>query len=245
MFHRLKRIGVLTPSSNTVLEPMTSAIVAGIPGISAHFSRFSVTEISLGPQSTHQFDHGKVLDAAKLLAEAHVDVICWSGTSAGWLGFDTDERLCSAVSDATGIAATTAVLALNELLVRTNVQRLGLVSPYTDDVQRRILQNYARIGIDCSAERHLGIHVNHAFAAVDPPTIQKMAKEVSALGVQAVTMFCTNLRGADLAPALESQLGIPVYDTVSCVVWKALHLLGVDTHPLLGWGRMFSVQARD
>ncbi|MCI4429672.1 MAG: Asp/Glu/hydantoin racemase, partial [Burkholderiales bacterium] len=44
---RTLRLGVLTPSSNTALEPLTSALAAAVPGCSAHFSRFKVTEISL------------------------------------------------------------------------------------------------------------------------------------------------------------------------------------------------------
>ena len=39
------RIGILTPSSNTALEPLTTAIVAGLPDVSVHFARFTVTEI--------------------------------------------------------------------------------------------------------------------------------------------------------------------------------------------------------
>ena len=31
---------------------------------------------------------------SELLAHAKVDVIAWNGTSASWLGFDRDERLC-------------------------------------------------------------------------------------------------------------------------------------------------------
>ena len=80
------RLGVLTPSSNTALEPLTSAIVAGLPGVSAHFSRFKVTEISLSPDALGQFDDSKILAAAELLADAKVDVIGWSGTAAGWKG---------------------------------------------------------------------------------------------------------------------------------------------------------------
>ncbi len=41
------RLGMLTPSSNTALEPITCAMLAGIDGVSAHFSRFKVTEIAL------------------------------------------------------------------------------------------------------------------------------------------------------------------------------------------------------
>jgi maleate isomerase len=42
-----RRIGMLTPSSNTVLEPVTQRLLAGTPAITAHFSRFRVTEIAL------------------------------------------------------------------------------------------------------------------------------------------------------------------------------------------------------
>ena len=44
---RTLRLGVLTPSSNTALEPLTSALAAGMPGCTAHFSRFKVTEIRI------------------------------------------------------------------------------------------------------------------------------------------------------------------------------------------------------
>ncbi len=55
MSHRI-RIGMLTPSSNTALEPITSAMLAGLPEVSAHFGRFKVTEIALSGQSRQQFD---------------------------------------------------------------------------------------------------------------------------------------------------------------------------------------------
>src|SRR5476651_1416083 len=43
------RLGMLTPSSNTVLEPVTAQIVAGLTDVTVHFSRFRVTEIGLDP----------------------------------------------------------------------------------------------------------------------------------------------------------------------------------------------------
>ena len=68
-------LGMLTPSSNTVLEPMTGAMIAGLAEVSAHFGRFRVIEISLGKQAHQQFDDGPILEAARLLADARVDVI--------------------------------------------------------------------------------------------------------------------------------------------------------------------------
>ena len=238
-----KLIGVLTPSSNTALEPLTSAMVSEIPGVSAHFSRFGVTEISLRDASLNQFDDSKILDAARLLAEARVDVICWSGTSASWLGFEKDSALCARITEATGIPATTSVLALNELLAAQGARTLGLVSPYVEDVQQRIVANYAGIGIDCVAERHLDLTVNFSFSEVEPDTLRRMLREVAQQRPDAITIMCTNLHGAQLAGEMERELGIPIYDSVATVIWKALQTLGVDTGRVKGWGGLFGRSA--
>ena len=233
------RLGVLTPSSNTALEPLTSAIVAGLPGASVHFSRFKVTEIALDDRALGQFDDSKILAAADLLADAKVDVIGWSGTSSGWLGFDADLRLCERIRERTGIPATTAVLALNELLALRGVKRLAFVTPYTGDVQARIIGNYQQLGIEVVAERHLGIRVNHDFAGVEPQALLALMREVAPHEPQAITTFCTNLRAAPLAQQVERELGIPLLDTVSTTVWGMLRMAGVPTAQLAGWGEMF------
>ena len=236
-----KLIGVLTPSSNTALEPLTSAMVAGLPGVSAHFSRFTVTEISLQENSLRQFDDSKILDAARLLADAHVDVICWSGTSASWLGFEKDRQLCQRITEATGIPATTSVLALNEALQRIGANTLGLVTPYVSDVQQRIVANYGREGVRCTAEQHLGISVNFDFSEVEPYQLQQMVREVATARPDAITTLCTNLRAAQLVEGLEQSLDIPVFDASATVVWKALQLIGVDPRQVRGWGRLFAL----
>lgn len=232
-------LGVLTPSSNTALEPLTSALAAAVPNCSAHFSRFKVTEIALSEQALGQFDDSKILAAAELLADAKVDVIGWSGTSSGWLGFDADRRLVERIRERTGIAATTAVLALNELLALRGVTRLALVTPYTGDVQQRIVENYARIGIEVVAERHLDIRVNHDFALVAPEQLRTLMREVSAARPQAIVTYCTNLRAAQMAEEVEAELGIPLLDTVSTTFWGQLRAAGIDPAVVRGWGQLF------
>ena len=60
----MPRLGMLTPSSNTVLEPVTADMLRAAPGITAHFSRFQVTEIALDQAALHQFDETPILRAA-------------------------------------------------------------------------------------------------------------------------------------------------------------------------------------
>lgn len=233
-------LGMLTPSSNTVLEPITSAMLAGVPNVSAHFSRFRVTEISLTNQALGQFKNQPIIDAAQLLADARMDAIAWNGTSSGWLGFDADVELCREIEEATRIPATTSVLALNEIFKLTGVARFGLVTPYLDEIQGKILANYAATGFECVGERHLRDRGNFSFSEVTEEQIAQMVREVAKSKPQAIAVFCTNLRGALVADALEKETGIPVYDTVATALWKTMKMAGADTKLVKGWGRLFT-----
>jgi maleate isomerase len=233
------RLGMLTPSSNTTLEPVTTAMVAGLPSVSVHFSRYRVTEIALTDDALGQFDDRPILAAAELLAHAKVDVIGWNGTSSGWLGFEADVRLCERIEAATGIRASTSMLALNEILAATGVKRFGLVTPYIDGVQQRIIANYATLGIVCDVERHLNIQDNFAFSEVSEATLAGMIRAVAGGKPDAIGVICTNLRAAPLVAALEAELGIPIYDTIATVVWKSLTMAGLDPAGVVGWGGLF------
>lgn len=230
---------MLTPSSNTTLEPVCARMLAELPDVSAHFGRFRVTEISLSQQALGQFDISQQLAAAELLADAKCDVICWNGTSAGWTGFDQDRKLCRTITERTGIPSCSSVLALAEALTLSGATRFGMVSPYIDDIQARINTTFRDEGFDCIADQHAGIKVNFDFSGISTETITRMARAVAQAKPQAITIFCTNMKGAPLAEPLERELGIPVYDTVSLAVWASLRLAGVDASRVEGWGRLF------
>lgn len=232
-------LGMLTPSSNTALEPITTAMLAELPEVSAHFSRFKVTEIALSNTALAQFDNTEILRAAELLAHAKVDVIGWNGTSSGWLGFEADIRLCEQITAETGIPATTSMLALNEILEQRKVTRLGYVTPYLDEVQVRILENYNKLGVACQGERHLGLQDNFSFSEVPVAQLEDMTRDVAKEKPDAITVICTNLRVAPSVAKLEHETGIPVYDTIATVVWKCLKLAGVDTRRVTNWGSLF------
>jgi hypothetical protein len=145
---------------------------------SAHFARFKVTEIALSAPALAQFDDSEILAAAELLAHAKVNVIAWNGTSSGWLGFERDVQLCERISGATGIPACTAMLALNEILEKTGVKRVGFVTPYLDDVQARINANYEKAG---TRWRPTGIaHAGQFSFSTVTDQMRQMIEEVAA-----------------------------------------------------------------
>ena len=236
------RLGMLTPSSNSVLEPVLAAMTAGTD-VSIHASRFRVTEITLSQAGLGQFAFEGMVQAAELLAHAKVASIAWNGTSAGWLGFPQDEELCARIETATGIPATTSVLAFRDAFRLFGAKRIGLVTPYTADVQSRIMTNWAEAAFPCTAERHLDLSDNFSFAEVSEERIADLVREVAREGCDAAAIVCTNMRGAAVAPALERELGIPVLDSVSVTLWSSLVHAGGDASAFAEWGRVFTLPA--
>jgi maleate isomerase len=237
------RLGMLTPSSNTVLEPLTAAMLSDLQDVTAHFSRFKVTEIALSDAALRQFDDSEILRAAELLAHAKVDVIAWNGTSASWLGFDRDERLCKRIREATGIRACTAVLAFREILRSAGTDRIGLVTPYRSDVQNAIIANWTAAGLPCVAERHLGLQDNFSFAEVAEETVADKIREVVREGCDAVAVVCTNMRGAGCVDKLEREVGVPIYDSIAVTLWASFRAAGIDPSRVQGWGSLFDRHA--
>lgn len=235
---------MLTPSSNTVLEPALTRMAAGAPELGLHFSRFRVTQISLDAAGLEQFAFEPMVAAAGLLADAAVDVIAWCGTSAAWLGFARDQELCRRIAAAAGVPATSSALAFRDAFRALEVKRVGLVTPYTGDVQDRIRANWAEAGFPCTTERHLGLSNNFDFAGIKGEAVAALVRAVAVEGCDAAAVVCTNLRGAEFAPRLEEELGIPVLDSVAVTLWGALRLAGADPTSLAGLGRLFARGAR-
>jgi len=240
MMTRPVRLGMLTPSSNTALEPITNAMLAGIADISVHFSRFKVTEIALSETALHQFDDSEILRAAELLAHAKVEIIAWNGTSASWLGFERDERLCERITEATGIRACTTVLAYRDLFRRLGIARIGLVTPYRREVQDKIIASWGSEGLQCVAERHLSLQDNFSFAEVPEAEVAGLIEDVVREGCDAVAVVCTNMRGTGAAHRLEQQLGVPVFDSIAVTLWACLIATGIDPRRIQGWGSLFT-----
>jgi maleate isomerase len=237
------RIGMLTPSSNTVLEPETQSLITPLgAAASVHFARFRVTQIGLDAAADSQFALEPILGAADLLADAKPSVIAWNGTSASWRGFDSDDLLCAEIEQRTGVPATSAIKAFNAAMAALGVRRLGLVTPYTSDVQQAIVRNYAGQGIEVVSEAHAGLRDNFSFCCLTEERVAEMCREVAGAHPDAIAIVCTNMRGALVAAALEAELGITILDSVAVALWGSLQRAGLSSAKLTPFGRVFGLQ---
>lgn len=239
---RTVRIGMLTPSSNTCLEPVTQHAVTELNGVSAHFTRVPVVRLNLGEESATQFEVAPMVRAARLLADAEVDVIAWNGTSGSWLGLAHDREICAAVESATGIRATTTTLAFFEAFRQMGVTRCGLAVPYIAALAEQITRTYSESGVTCVAESHLGLESNVVIGRVPRTEVARLVKQAAVEEAQAVAVVCTNLWGAPTVSSLEGHLGIPVLDSVLVTLWECLRLVDRPAPELAAdWGRLFAL----
>jgi maleate isomerase len=243
MAPRPTRIGMIVPSSNTCLEPQTYRMLGDRTDVTVHFTRVEVTRIALDAGSDDQFDHSTMIAAAQLLQTAEVDVVAWNGTAGSWLGPDSDRELVRRIAEATGVPATTSTLACLDAFRTFRTARLGLVTPYTRDVNDAIAVRYAAEGLQVVGDRHLGLSVNEAFARVLPDELVAPSLELAAGdGEQrpdALAYVCTNLYGASVVQQIEDATVIPVLDSVAVTLWKCLAMTGaapLDTR----WGRLLA-----
>ncbi len=232
-------IGTITPSGNIVVERMAAAILRDFPMVSGHFSRIRV--VGSTDAYSDDYDWDGMLGAAELLSHAKPNVICWNGSKGGSIGFDADRSLVARIEASTGIPACTSTLAIEELFRRNNVARFGLVTPYGAAYASKIPPHFAREGFACVAEAHSGLTDNFSYCTVPDAEIVAMIRGVAASAPDVIITYCTNFPAAHLAAALEAELGIPIYDSVSVGVWKALRLIGLPTTPGRRWGSAFAM----
>jgi maleate isomerase len=226
---------MITPSSNTCLEPTTYRILDGTDIATAHFARIPVTRIALDDGAGNQFADGPMLEAAALLADAAVDVIAWNGTAGSWLGIGHDRELCERITAATGIPATTSTLALHDAFRAYGATRIGLAVPYTADVTEQITAVYGAAGFEVSTAAGLGLTDNLSFARVPAQDVRGLIRSAGEGEPHAIAVVCTNVSGAVHVADLEAELGIPVFDSVSATLWHTLGGAGVA-----GWGSLLA-----
>ncbi|HEX3874685.1 MAG TPA: hypothetical protein VHW26_11105 [Solirubrobacteraceae bacterium] len=235
-----RKIGHITPSSNTVLEPLTSLISRELDDrVSHHFTRVKVEAISLEARHTEQFGPAAMLPAAALLSDAAVDAIVWNGTSGAWSGARADQELCELISAETGVPSSTSTLAQLEVIAELGLERCGLAVPYTADVAARIADVYAGEGVQVVASAHGGVIDNREMALVSDEAVRGLVRAADAPDAECVLLICTGVAGAPIVDELERELGKPVFDSIAVTLWKALRMVAIDPR-IAGWGSLLA-----
>jgi len=214
---RAIRVGVLVPSSNTVME---TDLHRGLDHerFTVHTARMHLVETT--PEAERTMVTETAPEAARLLGTARPDVLVFGCTSAGSLGgLDGDRRLAEDLGEIAGCPGVGVISSAVEALERRGAARVALLTPYTESLTASIARTLEEGGMEVPATDGLGIEDNIALADPTPEEIAARAVERFA-GVDCDALFvsCTNFRALEAAPAIEAALGRPVVTSNLAVI---------------------------
>jgi len=232
-------LGVLTPQANTTVEPELAVLLP--PGIAMLNARMTSAKPTI---VARLLDYLASLDAwSEGFANAPVGAIAFACTGASYFAGVAEEAVAVArISAARGVPFVTAGHAVRDAFHALGARRIGLVSPYPDDLTRAGVAYFTALGFDVvrvsgSAARDGAFHpiyamsgegAHQALLALDPG------------GLDAIAMLGTGM--PTLLPIRRTPFhgGVPVLSCMLALGWRstcALDRAAPDRDSLLAWVR--------
>lgn len=214
---RRKKIALLIPSSNTVME---NDLHSALPKdrYTVHTDRMYLVETTREAEQVMLEKYAR--PAASDVGTTNPDLIVFGCTSAGSLfGLDYDEKFCAQLGELAHCPALGVINAASRALAGANAKRVALITPYNEDLTNSVAKALSGDGREIVAAHGMGITVNLELADPEPAEIVAFARE-KLKGVAFDTLFvsCTNFRSFEAKPELEKVFGTTVITSNSAVV---------------------------
>jgi maleate isomerase len=220
------RVGLLVPSSNTVMEgdfhaalPRDVAVVTG-----------RMLLKSVDPDEELVMLSRYATPAAEAVGTAAPDVVVLGCTSASALLGEGEERqLCDRLAAAAGAPTISLMDAVREALERRAPRAVFVFTPYVDELTREVAGSIEAAGHAVAGAAGLGISENLRIGAIEPGELVPLAqKHVPESGADLVFVSCTNLRAFEAQAALQSALGAAVLTSNQAALEAVATRLGVS-----------------
>jgi maleate isomerase len=231
MSARPARLGLMIPSSNTMMEVDFARDLP--PGTALHTARMFLEDTTAAAEIRMLDEFA--LPAARDLGTARPDVVVFGCTSAGALrGNDYDAELCARISELTGAPTVSTIGAVRGAIAGSGATSVGVITPYVDELNERIKASIEADGTRVAAIAGLGITDNFAIAEVGPGDIVAFAaRALGQLAAEAsiglIFASCTNFGAMAARPAIAERLGLPVVTSNQAALAAAVTRLTART----------------
>lgn len=221
------RVGLLIPSSNTVMEVDFYRCLP--PAATVHTGRMYMEATTVEGEEAMLDQY--TLPAARDVATAKPDLVVFGCTSAGALrGNAYDAELCRRISDVTGKPTVSVIESVRSRLAALEARRIAVLTPYIEELNVRIKASVEDDGIEVASIHGMGISVNFNLALVAPREILAFAREK--LGprpqVDALFISCTNYQAVATLPQLRQAYDLPVVTSNQAALEAVGHTLGLE-----------------
>lgn len=158
--------------------------------------------------------------AAEQLKTLYPHLLIFGCTSAGSLfGPEYDRKITRRLGEIASCDSIGVLSCVIDSLKTRNVNRIAILTPYNDDLNRTIRESLEQSGFDVVGINGMGITVNFQLAQVQPEEIFQFANQ-KLTGIKADALFisCTNYRALEVQKRLEEDLSIPVVTSNLAVI---------------------------
>jgi maleate isomerase len=198
------RIGLIVPSSNTVMEEELRSYVA-----------VNATRISLKKVDEHSLKkmNEELSKAFGLVADCNPDVIVYGCTSGSFI-----EDVITPDFSIPVVTTSEAVLSALQVL---QVKTVSVAAPYIEEIMQRE-KEFLETHFTVTDMKGLGLLTNTDIGDQPDEAAYNLAKTLKR--ADAIFISCTNFRTFNIINDLEAELKVPVVSSNSAVLWSALKL---------------------
>ncbi len=215
------RVGLIVPSSNTVMEPDFHRRIG-------HVCTISTTRIFL--ESVTREEEVRMLEdelprAITLIGTTEPDIVVFGCTSAGALGtLSHDDGIGERIEKGAGAKAVTVLRAVLTQLGGIRPARVAVFTPYTEDLTQCVASALAEAGYPPVRAAGMSIRSNLEIGSVTPAEIASFVESrISGSAPDCAFLSCTNWRAIGAIELLQTKLGIPVVTSNQAAIDAVRH----------------------
>jgi maleate isomerase len=229
----MKRIGMLYPSSGISEREVEKMLPEEV---SLHVTRIPMRDPAQ-ESLLHMAD--SVEEASTLLAHALVDITAFNCTAGSLIkGSGYDQEIIARINRVTGLPATTTTTAIIEGLRVLGMNRLILISPYSESVHQKERSFLEEMGFQVLNDRCLNLSTCVEQYETAPLRWYEVVRALKDPESDGYFISCGGIRVVDIIQRLESDLKKPVITSNQALVWHCLGMIGFQGL-IEGFGQLF------
>lgn len=239
MLGKLRRLGLLVPSSDSVTEMDFKTYLPR--EVSFHTARLSHSDSTKRGSATLDEICDGIEPAAPTLVQVSPEVIVFACTSGSFhRGEGWDREVQKRITDSSGVPAIVTGIAVADALRALQARRIFMVTPYPEEINQLEIAYFARHDVQIVDYTYFHCEKSRDVSDILPETILARILEHGQAIAKCDALFisCTGLRGMEVIAKVEEEIGVGVVSSNSANIFAALRFMGIDTSAIPA-GRLF------
>lgn len=236
------RIGFVTPTPVAENNPYEFYLMAP-EGVTIVLTSLGVLDLT-----QEQYDRalGRLESAAGEVVNRKVDAIVQAGVplvvTHGW-GFERE--VLARIARVTAVPAATDIGSCIRAMRALEMSRVVMLTPFEDEMHTHLADYVKNAGIEVVAAHSIRASVPFEDVSTVPLAVPYRAAKAlyrSAEGADGIWITGALMPSVGAIDPLEADLGAPVVSSMQAMTWAGLHLTGISTENVVGYGRLFQAE---